>query len=78
MFDCHVSRSKEHNTYRTKCWKIYLSIEKLTGGSLFKSPRNANNLQLRSVFTSILNAVDDGPPRVAMDAVKRTKKEKCV
>lgn len=44
-------------------------------GNLFKSARNANNLQLRSVFTSIFNAVVDGPPRVAIDAVKQIEKK---
>lgn len=40
-------------TYCTKCWKINLSMLKFAGGNLFRSPRKANNRQLRSAFTSI-------------------------
>lgn len=58
-------------SYRTKCWKMYLSIWKLTGANLFSSPRNANKRLLRSVFTSIFNWLD-GAARDTMDAVGET------
>lgn len=57
-------------TYRTKCWNMYLSIEKLIGGNLFNKLLSANNLQLRSVLTSIFNAVDGIPPLDTMHANK--------
>lgn len=54
---------------------MYLSIEKLVGGNSSKSLRNANNLELRSFFTSIFNAVVDGPPRFAIDTAKENGME---
>lgn len=67
----NTNNKSENNIYRTKCWNIYLSIEKLTCGNLFNKPLSANNRQLRSVFTSIFNVVDGKPPLEFMQAKKR-------
>lgn len=44
-------------SYFTKCWKINLRTSKLIRGNLSSIPRKASNLQLRSVFTSMLPVV---------------------